>query len=417
MAVACITLGLYSCNKDDVAPAPITPQIQEALLVKYPSATDITWIAKKGYLVADFKLPELRETAVNNLSNSAWFDNTGKWYMTETDIPFSLLPAAVKTAIQESEYATWTVDDVDKIERDGTEIIYVIEVETVANGIKTEVDLYYSPDGVLTRKIIDPSVDYDYHDYIPSQTTGSIKGFINTNFPNARILEIDRENGMTEVDILDGTICRELLFDASENWIFTKTEMRKANVPNIVIQALNASGYSAYRIDDIDHYKYSDKEFYRFDLESALGDIKVDITPEGVLTLASGQGNGNGNNNSNGSMLKDVVQNFIAGKYPNAVIREYDYDDGLLEVEIYHENREKDVYFNGKNEWVKTEWDVRNSELPAAVTTAIKNSQYNSYFIDDIEYVQTPTAEYYRIELEKGNREVKLNITAAGVII
>ena len=47
---------------------------------------------------------------------------------------------------------------------------------------------------------------------------------------------------------------------------------------------------------------------------------------------------------------------------------EQDYDDGLLEVEIWHEGREKDVYFNGQNAWVYTEWDIRRAELPQAVS-------------------------------------------------
>ena len=38
--------------------------------------------------------------------------------MTETDIPFSLLPDAVKAAFQQSQYSEWIVDDVDMIERE-----------------------------------------------------------------------------------------------------------------------------------------------------------------------------------------------------------------------------------------------------------------------------------------------------------
>lgn len=45
----------------------------------------------------------------------------------------------------------------------------------------------------------------------------------------------------------------------------------------------------------------------------------------------------------------------------------------MTEVEIFHDAREKDVYFNGAQEWVKTQWEVRVSELPAAVSDAIKN--------------------------------------------
>lgn len=50
--------------------------------------------------------------------------------MTETDIPLSALPQEIQASFENSEYyLTWKVDDVDKLERDGFEIIYVIEVE------------------------------------------------------------------------------------------------------------------------------------------------------------------------------------------------------------------------------------------------------------------------------------------------
>ena len=99
------------------------------------------------------------------------------------------------------------------------------------------------------------------------------------------------------------------------------------------------------------------------------------------------------------------------------MIHEYDYNDGLLEVEILHDGREKSVFFNGAKEWVSTEWDVRRNELPAAVTDALAASQYASYRIDDIEYVQNPSGEYYALELEQGDREVMLRITADGTIL
>ncbi len=89
--------------------------------------------------------------------------------MTETDILFTMLPEAVRTAFGATEYASapWTVDDVDKLEREGVETVYVIEAEKHENGLETEVDLYYSPDGVLVKKIVDAGGDYDYGDYIP----------------------------------------------------------------------------------------------------------------------------------------------------------------------------------------------------------------------------------------------------------
>ena len=217
---------------------------------------------------------------------------------------------------------------------------------------------------------------------------------------------------MTEVEILDGTVCRELLFDATNSWVHTKTELNAGEVPASIMQALSASEYGGYRIDGVDRYETPQKEFYRFDLESASGDVKIDIALDGTLSVVTPEISGPGT--GNGSMLDDAAARFIAEKYPNALVREFDWDDGLLEVEIYHEGKEKSVCFDGAGRWVKTEWDVRLSELPDAVRTAIAGSQYASYRVDDIEYVQTSGTEYYRIELERGDSEATLRVDASG---
>lgn len=414
-------MALTGCDKES-AGAPDIPlasavsaQAAAALAAKYPSAERITWQSKDRYVVANFSLPKSHAAESGGNDLAAWFDNGGTWYMTETDIPFSALPEAVRAAFLASEYAAapWRTDDVDMLEREGVETIYVVEVEKHENGIGTEVDLYYSADGVLVKMLVDSGESYDYGDYIPSKPATGIENWIRTNYPGARITEIDREQGMTEVDIIDGRTPRELLFDGNDAWLYTKTEVRRSEVPQAVADALAASEYAAYRIDDIDHYLTPDAEFWRFDLESARGDVTVDITREGTLTLKQPGGTPD---RGNGGLVSAAVSEFIASKYPGSTILEYDYDDGLLEVEIRHEGREKDVYFNGRNEWVRTEWDVRRAELPEAVSKAIASSQWAAFGIDDIEYVQTPAGEYYLVELERGGQEARLRIDASGHI-
>ena len=44
------------------------------------------------------------------------------------------------------------------------------------------------------------------------------------------------------------------------------------------------------------------------------------------------------------------VAALIEQMYPGARIQERDWDDGYLEVEIWHDGREKNVYFNGAGE-------------------------------------------------------------------
>lgn len=414
-------LSLAGCDKNEDNPGPgsdgVSDKAKEALIAKYPGATGVNWQSKGRYVVANFSTAEVRPEAPAG-DYSAWFDNGGLWYMTETDIRFGQLPEAVKTAFQAGEYRDWRVDDVDRLEREGAERIYVIEVEGTENDRQAEYDLYYSEDGVLTKKVADAPDEYDYGDYIPSKPVSGVDNYLQTNYPDARILEVDYEGGMTEVEILDGNnggyAVRELLFDGSGNWLYTKTEVRRHEVPAAVSRALEASEYASYYIDDIDHYLTADKEYYRYDLESRNGDVKVDITPAGELSVAEpGFRPGEGN----GSLVSGTIAKFIADKYPRARILEQDYDNGLLEVEIWHENREKEVCFNGSGAWVYTQWDIRYNELPKAVTDAVAATQWASYHPDDAEFVQTSSGEYYLVELERGEREVTLRIDAQGRIL
>ena len=73
------------------------------------------------------------------------------------------------------------------------------------------------------------------------------------------------------------------------------------------------------------------------------------------------------------------------------------------------------MYFNGSDEWVWSQWDVRASELPEAVTAALQ-AEYPDYRIDDAEFVETPDSEYYRIELEGRGGELDVRITPEGTI-
>ena len=419
-----------SCNKqrpDNLQNIEAAPELQAALYGLYPEAQDVKWSQKNGYYIADFKAPAGLSPAVRSdnsqlVNYSAWFDSLYEWQMTETDIPQGMVPDAVWAAFAETEYADWRIDDIDVLRRGGVETIYIIEVEgTTADGVRQEVDLYFTEDGVLVKTVVDAEDDYDYGDYIPDSPSGSIWDFIKTHYPDARIVDIDIEDGMTEVEIVDVDengckVCRELFFDSSQNWMFTRTELHPGQVPDDIMGYLRASEYSDYRIDDVDFYETPESEFYRFELEYRDDDIKVDVYADGTVTPVGGNG-GNPGGGGSGGMVDGSIEKFIAEKYPGARILEQDWDDGYLEVEIWHDGREKDVYFNGAGEWVRSKWDVRISELPDAVTNAL-TKEYPDYRIDDAEYIQTPESEYYLIELEgRGDRERNVRITSDGTIL
>ena len=123
--------------------------------------------------------------------------------------------------------------------------------------------------------------DYDYGDFIPPTLSGNIEYYIDTHYPGARILEIDKENGTTEIEIIDGNVCRELLFDRTDNWIQTKTETAYRDIPAIIQQAIANSIYASYRIDDIYHIETSTAEYFYIEFEDNGREEKVRIDMQG----------------------------------------------------------------------------------------------------------------------------------------
>lgn len=407
----CIATG---CSDDEDGRPPVTnpvsAEVQASFAEQFPGARDVEWEVRGTYAVADFSYADSQSG--DWVSSTAWYSQTdGTWLMSEYDLRFERLPEAVKTAFQQSEYAGWHVDDVDLIRRDGVTLLYVVEVEQGGQ----EMDLYYAEDGVLVKALADTDGRHDYSDLIPATPTGSVQEFIQSRYPGARIVEIDADDGLTEVELIDADhVLREAVFNRSGEWLYTQTKVRRADLPATVTDAWNASEYAAangYRLDDIDYYETaSDGNYYRLELESRYGDVKLKVTPDGDLSLFTPTGGG--------TIVADTVDEAIQRLCPGAIVIEKDYDDGYLEVEIRHEGREKEMLFNGQNDWVLTRWDVAYRELPEAVLTAFRQSEYAQWELDGITYTQTPTGEWYVLEVEdyRTDTDRYLRITPGGEI-
>lgn len=276
MALASAGLMFTACNDDDNFDIGKEKEIEVKFNQKYPAAQRVSWEKDRSYFVADFWREDLKAEA------EAWFDGSAVWHLTETDIRYDALPQAVKDAFKAGDYSDWRIDDVDMVERPDMETVYVIEVEQGKN----EYDLFFSTNGTLIKAV--PDTDGDYPgDYITSNLPTSASSYIATNYPQARIVDIDIEKGgMFEVDIIDGTTPRELLFTASGEWVYTKTELRKNEIPQSVQNALAASEYAGYRIDDIDFYNTPDGDYHLLELESGSKEVYVKVLPDGSIVLA-----------------------------------------------------------------------------------------------------------------------------------
>ena len=258
-----------SCDDDDTNAHFVNEEAKAAFNVMYPDASRVEWEKEGDYYVVDFYN--------DNKSKEAWYNNGGEWFLTETDIRFEELPLPIQTAFNTSEYSSWQKEDVDMIERPEMETLYVIEVEKG----QEEYDLYYSADGMLIKA--EPDSDNSNGNYLPQVIPNEIKEYIATNYPQAKIIETDFENGRYEVDIIEGATHKELVFDPEGEWISTETEVGKAEIPSVVISALEASEYGSYRIDDIDYFETPSGNYYLFELESGSHEVHLKINLQGVI--------------------------------------------------------------------------------------------------------------------------------------
>lgn len=263
-----LTVSLFafgSCNDDDNNYQPDSKYIT-ALRTKYPEATNAVWELKHTYTVAEFYL--------NGIETEVWFDGNGKWVMTESDIRYEQLPAVVQEAFSQSSYASWKKEDIDKIERVDAATVYIIEVE---NG-NQEYDLYYSEDGTLVKAI----ADTDGNDiYLP--LPNAVKELIAQKYPQAVIIETETKPYGLEIDIIDGRIHKEVVFNTQNEWVSTSWEILATEVNAVAMNAFRASSYSSYAIDDIDYYTTPAGDYYLFELE-AEPDIYLNIDLEGNIT-------------------------------------------------------------------------------------------------------------------------------------
>lgn len=136
------SFAFTSCSDDDDDDGiRVSEELNLALRTKYPNATNVEWDAKAGFYVADFR--------DNGAELDAWFTTDAVWKMTETDLGIDVnkLPTVVKDAFLASEYATWTVDDIDKYEREDM-TFFLVEIEK--NGLRDR-NLYYNEQGGLLR--------------------------------------------------------------------------------------------------------------------------------------------------------------------------------------------------------------------------------------------------------------------------
>lgn len=424
VALAALTL-MPACSNDDdwdydpetgmpVNPTEIPEAIRNAFYAQYGDGARVQWSKKDGYAVADF------EGAGPGGEQTVWYGMAdGAWAMTETEILLSALPESVAAAFAATEYAAapWRASrEVDVLSRSTGETLYVIEVEKNENGRETEADLFFTEAGVLAKVVLDADREAGYSGYLPQQPGGSIEAWLAEHFPGAGIVDVERENGGTEVEIVWDGLAHDIIFDATGNWVRTKTEYGRRDldrVPQAVILAAEAAAPGAV-VEEVERYETAANGiYYVVDMENGrYDDMELYIDEQGNVMERPQQPDRGEGSVGTGVPVADDVAAAIGERYPGAVILEKDYDDGYMEIDIRHDGRIKEVRFNGRGEWVDTTWDVRPDELPAAVSTSLAEN-YAAWRASEAEAVEFELGRFYLVELDGMHSAAELKVKLA----
>ncbi|MDR0962239.1 MAG: PepSY-like domain-containing protein [Mediterranea sp.] len=310
-----ITMGmiaLHSCTKNDNpslynVPDPVTKAFEQ----NYAGASNLNWetrnVSASNYYRATFRNAQGYETEV-------WYAPDGTWYMTITEMPYAAIPQAVKNIFESSEYNDRTVyerrdGEVDFVERLNSKSVYIIDVETLVGEV--DWDLYYTEDGIFVMGVDErgnstnsnsgntgtggdtgstgngATAGGDTGALLPTTPTGtytSVQDAIAKLFPNARIIEIEREYSSIEVDIIDLNVNRgkEVRLNSTTfEWISTSWEVRSSELPSAVAAYISAN-FSGYYVDDADYFETPTGNFYVIELERGEAERHLRITPEGI---------------------------------------------------------------------------------------------------------------------------------------
>lgn len=204
-------------------------------------------------------------------------------------------------------------------------------------------------------------------------------------------------------------------FTETGEWVMTEVDhgKRLENLPQAVQDGYKATTYytNNWTIDDIDEIQRPAYEtFYIIEVEKR-GERDYDLYFDANGTLfREVQGEGGGNNGDLvGNQLPAEMQSFIDSEYPGARVVDFDRECNGYEVDVIHDGKSKEIWFDTQYNWMQTSTDVTR-DIPANIRAAVE-AQYPSKRIDDCDYIETAQGEaYYLVDLDNYNKDLKVTV-------
>ncbi len=211
----------------------------------------------------------------------------------------------------------------------------------------------------------------------------------------------------------------EAWFDANGEWFMTEVDYGRnlTSLPQAVQEGYNSTTYAQtdWMVDDIDEIQRKGYDtFYIIEVEKR-GERDTDLYFDlnGTLFREVQDGGGGSHGDLVNNQIPAEIQSFIDAEYPGARVVDFDREYSGYEVDIIHDGKSKELWFDTQYNWVQTSTDVTRS-IPENIRAAVK-AQYPNKRIDDCDYVETASGEaYYLVDLD--NYEMDLKVTLDGQI-
>ena len=232
-----------------------------------------------------------------------------------------------------------------------------------------------------------------------------------TKYPGLTVHEWDYKDGYCVAEFILNGREAEAWFDAQGQWYMTETDYGRdlSQLPQIVQDAFQGSGYTTWTIDDIDMFEYPARQtVYVLDLEQGERDYMLRINADGTIDNGQSQQPETGN-------VPDGTLNAFTAMYPHATEVEWESKaNGYYEATFYQERSKVEAWFKD-NEWVMTESGVSYEALPEIVRSAFENSNFANRQIDDINKVERKTAPTLYV-FDLNDSDTDLEFTEEGIL-
>ncbi len=115
--------------------------------------------------------------------------------------------------------------------------------------------------------------------------------------------------------------------------------------------------------------------------------------------------------------LPAVVKSAFTQKFPSSTSVKWGKEgDNEWEAEFKMGGKEYSANFDNKGQWLETEYEISESEIPTAVKASL-DKQFASFKISESEISETVKGKFYEFEIKNGAEKKEVSIDMSGTII